>query len=98
MHKAIRIGATILVIGLSAGAGVFARHGMPAAARNKASEQSAPPAIPVTAAHVQQHDVPIVLEGLGTVVPLNAATIRAQVQGTLESVDSRARRSSAGRC
>ncbi|MTV18555.1 efflux RND transporter periplasmic adaptor subunit [Bradyrhizobium elkanii] len=34
-----------------------------------------------------QHDVPIVLEGLGTVTPINTATIRTQVQGTLDSVD-----------
>lgn len=44
-------------------------------------------AIPVTAAIVQQHDVPIVLEGLGTVQALNTATMRTQVQGTLDSVD-----------
>lgn len=44
-------------------------------------------AVPVTAVKVQQHDVPIVLEGLGTVTPLNTATVRTQVQGTLESVD-----------
>jgi multidrug efflux system membrane fusion protein len=45
------------------------------------------PGVPVTAAKVQAHDVPIVLEGLGTVTPLNTATIRTQVQGTLVSVD-----------
>jgi membrane fusion protein, multidrug efflux system len=28
-----------------------------------------------------------VLEGLGTVTPLNTATIRTQVQGTLESIN-----------
>ncbi|MFX5956782.1 hypothetical protein ABTF01_20530, partial [Acinetobacter baumannii] len=44
------------------------------------------PAIPVTAATVQQHDVPIVLEGLGTVQALNTATMRTQVQGTLDTV------------
>lgn len=44
-------------------------------------------AVPVTAAKVQQHDVPIVLEGLGTVQALNTATMHTQVQGTLNSVD-----------
>ena len=43
--------------------------------------------VPVTAASVTQGDVPIVLEGLGAVSPLNTATIRTQVQGTLESVE-----------
>jgi membrane fusion protein, multidrug efflux system len=47
----------------------------------------AQPAVPVTAASVVQADVPIVVEGLGTVTPLNTALIRTQVQGTLESVD-----------
>jgi multidrug efflux system membrane fusion protein len=57
------------------------------------SDASAPaakspaPTVSVTAARVRQHDVPTVLEGLGTVTPLNTATIRAQVQGTLESID-----------
>ena len=44
-------------------------------------------AVPVTAASVVQGDVPIVLEGLGTITPINTAVIRTQVQGTLESVD-----------
>ncbi|QPF88327.1 efflux RND transporter periplasmic adaptor subunit [Bradyrhizobium genosp. L] len=41
----------------------------------------------MTAAHAHKSDVPIVLEGLGTVTPINTATIRTQVQGTLDSVD-----------
>jgi multidrug efflux system membrane fusion protein len=44
-------------------------------------------AIPVTAAKVAQHAVPVEIEGLGTVQALNTATIRTQVQGTVESVD-----------
>jgi len=45
------------------------------------------PAVPVVAVPVQQRDVPIVLGGLGTVQALNAATIRSQVTGMLQSVD-----------
>src|SRR4029434_8924679 len=41
---------------------------------------------PVIAATVQQHDVPIVLTGLGTVTALNTATVRSQVTGLLTSV------------
>ncbi|MES5488816.1 efflux RND transporter periplasmic adaptor subunit [Bradyrhizobium sp. INPA03-11B] len=55
----------------------------PAAAQSK----TVTPAVPVTATKVVQHDVPIVLEGLGTVTPINTATIRTQVQGTIDSVD-----------
>ena len=43
--------------------------------------------MPVTAAEVQRQDVPIVLEGVGTVQALYTATIRSQVTGTLEEVD-----------
>src|SRR5580704_8629656 len=48
---------------------------------------AAPQPVPVTAAEVQRQDVPIVLEGLGTVQALYTATIRSQVTGTLEEVD-----------
>jgi multidrug efflux system membrane fusion protein len=47
----------------------------------------APPPVPVTVAQVQRQDVPIVLEGLGTVKALYTATLRAQVTGTLEEID-----------
>lgn len=48
---------------------------------------AAPQPVPVTAAEVVSNDVPIVLEGLGTVQALYTATIRTQVTGTLEEVD-----------
>jgi membrane fusion protein, multidrug efflux system len=48
---------------------------------------TAPQPVPVTAAEVASRDVPIVLEGLGTVQALYTATIRTQVTGTLEEVD-----------
>jgi multidrug efflux system membrane fusion protein len=44
------------------------------------------PAVPVVAAPVQQHDVAIILSGLGTVQALNTATIRSQVTGLLQTV------------
>jgi multidrug efflux system membrane fusion protein len=46
-----------------------------------------PQPVPVTAAEVARQDVPIVLEGLGTVQALYTATMRTQVTGTLEEVD-----------
>jgi membrane fusion protein, multidrug efflux system len=51
------------------------------------SPPAAPPPVPVTGAQVQRQDVPIVLEGLGTVKAVYTATLRAQVTGTLEEVD-----------
>lgn len=88
--KALMITSACLAIAAAIGAGAYLVHlrdgrtdHVPAAAQAKA----ATPAVPVTAAKVLQHDVPIVLEGLGTVTPINTATIRTQVQGTLDSVD-----------
>jgi multidrug efflux system membrane fusion protein len=43
--------------------------------------------VPVIATKVQQHDVPIILTGLGTVTALNTATIHSQITGLLVSVD-----------
>ena len=48
-----------------------------------------PQPVPVIAAEVRQHDVPIILTGLGTVTALNSATIRSQVTGLLTSVNFR---------
>jgi multidrug efflux system membrane fusion protein len=45
-----------------------------------------PPAVPVVTASVMQEDVPIILNGIGTVHALNRAVIRSQVTGYLESV------------
>ena len=43
--------------------------------------------VPVVLAPVKQSDVPIVLDGLGTVQALNTAVIRSQVTGLLQSVN-----------
>jgi multidrug efflux system membrane fusion protein len=43
--------------------------------------------VPVVTASVQQRDFPILLRGLGTVQALNAAVVRSQVTGLLQSVD-----------
>jgi multidrug efflux pump subunit AcrA (membrane-fusion protein) len=82
--KTFKIACASLLIGAAVAFGAYF-----GSAPNSASgsTHAAKSPVPVTAAKVQQHDVPIVLEGLGTVTPLNTATIRSQVQGTLESVD-----------
>lgn len=46
-----------------------------------------PPPVPVVTAPVQQRDVGIVLNGLGTVTALNSAVIRTQITGVIQSVD-----------
>lgn len=47
----------------------------------------APPPIPVTVTAAQLRDVPVYLDGLGTVQALNTISIRAQIDGKLQSVD-----------
>ncbi|WP_024509069.1 efflux RND transporter periplasmic adaptor subunit [Bradyrhizobium sp. ARR65] len=81
-RKTLLLVGSVLLIG--AGAGAHFPHGP---APSHAAEPKAAPLVPVTAAHANKGDVPIVLEGLGTVTPINTATIRTQVQGTLDSVD-----------
>ncbi|MHC2331428.1 efflux RND transporter periplasmic adaptor subunit [Bradyrhizobium sp. USDA 4454] len=84
--KTFKIACAGLAAAAVIGAGAYAAY-RPDGARQTTEPQTVPSAVPVTAAKVLQHDVPIVLEGLGTVTPLNTATIRTQVQGTLDSVD-----------
>jgi multidrug efflux system membrane fusion protein len=47
----------------------------------------APAPIPVTVAHATAEDVPIYLDGLGTVQASNTIAIRTQTNGTLQSVN-----------
>jgi multidrug efflux system membrane fusion protein len=75
-------GAAILA--MAVGIFVYARSD-----RDHAVESPAVQPIPVIATKVQQHDVPIILTGLGTVTALNTATIHSQITGLLVSVDFR---------
>ena len=55
--------------------------------RAKAADPPPPPQeVPVTTAVVQTKDMPVFLEGLGTVQALNAIEIKAQANGTLIAV------------
>jgi membrane fusion protein, multidrug efflux system len=47
-----------------------------------------PPApVPVVAATVVQHDVPVYLTGVGTVIAYNTDVVRAQIQGQITSIN-----------
>src|SRR6202008_2214761 len=48
---------------------------------------AAPPPVPVVAATVAQHDVPIYLIGVGTVIAYNTDVVRAQIQGQIVSIN-----------
>jgi membrane fusion protein, multidrug efflux system len=81
-RKTFLLVGAVLLIGAALGAYFLKGH-----APSHAAAPTAAAPVPVTAAQAHKGDVPIVLEGLGTVTPINTATIRTQVQGTLDSVD-----------
>jgi multidrug efflux system membrane fusion protein len=54
-----------------------------------AADQPPPPEVPVNTAHVKVRDVPVLLNGLGTVQALNVVEIKAQVNGTLIALPAR---------
>jgi multidrug efflux system membrane fusion protein len=56
-------------------------------ADRKPAPADPPQPIPVIAATVRERDVPIVLNGLGAVTPLNTATVRSQITGLITSVN-----------
>src|ERR1700689_2723246 len=45
------------------------------------------PAVPIVAGPVTQHDVPIYLSGVGTVIAYNTDIVRAQIQGQIISIN-----------
>src|SRR6266403_2317410 len=53
----------------------------------KVDASPAPPAVPIVAGTVAQHDVPIYLTGVGTVIAYNTDVVRAQIQGQIISIN-----------
>ena len=53
----------------------------------KVDAAPAPPAVPIVAGTVTQHDVPIYLTGVGTVIAFNTDVVRAQIQGQILSIN-----------
>jgi multidrug efflux system membrane fusion protein len=81
MHVAMKFGLSFVVVAAGTALVMWLAGGSAPAPATPA------PAVPVVAAPVQQHDVPIILSGLGTVQALNTATIRSQVTGLLQTVN-----------
>lgn len=84
MRRKIIIASAVPIIVLICG-GVFAfMHAF--ASRNSAAPP-APPPIPIVAAAVAQHDVPIYRSGVGTVIAYNTDVVRSQIQGQIVNIN-----------
>jgi multidrug efflux system membrane fusion protein len=81
---ALAAGALLIVVGLVWL--VFHRHAAAGKTMASAADAGNPP-VPVVAQAVVQKDVPIYLDGLGTVQAFNTVTIHVQVDGQLKQVN-----------
>src|ERR1700704_1458611 len=84
MKKKVIISAGLLSAVLAAGGLLYFTHIHPL---EKADATAAPPAAPIVAGTVAQHDVPIYLTGVGTVIAYNTDVVRAQIQGQIMSIN-----------
>src|ERR1700760_1096158 len=77
---------TALVTGVVAvGSLIYLLHFRPLEEAVAAPVAAAP--VPVVAASVAQHDVPVYLVGVGTVIAYNTDVVRAQIQGQIISIN-----------
>jgi membrane fusion protein, multidrug efflux system len=85
MKKKVVVIGTLLTAVLAAGGLLYFTHIHPL---EKADATPAPPpAAPIVAGTVAQHDVPIYLTGVGTVIAYNTDVVRAQIQGQIISIN-----------
>jgi multidrug efflux system membrane fusion protein len=75
--------AVLLIVVLAGGGGFALMRGT----ASKSSAAPTSPPVPIVAGTVAQHDVPIYLTGVGTVVAYNTDVVRSQIQGQLVSIN-----------
>jgi multidrug efflux system membrane fusion protein len=85
MNKKVVIPTVLLAAVFAAGGLYFAYNH--ALERVSAATPAAPPPVPIVASKVAQHDVPIYLTGVGTVIAYNTDIVRAQIQGQIISIN-----------
>src|SRR4030081_2928017 len=84
MKKKVVVPALLTGV-LAAGGLLYFMHIRP---MEKADATAAPPPpAPIVAGTVAQHDVPIYLSGVGTVIAYNTDVVRAQIQGQIISIN-----------
>jgi multidrug efflux system membrane fusion protein len=84
MKKKVVIPATLLTAVLAAGGLLYFTHNP---LDKVIAAPAPPPAVPIVAGMVAQHDVPIYLSGVGTVIAYNTDVVRAQIQGQIISIN-----------
>ena len=84
MTKRAVIPSALLMLAIAAGS-LYVAHARPF--RKAAAVPAPPPPVPVVAGVVAQHDVPMYLTGVGTVIAYNTDVVRAQIQGQIISIN-----------
>jgi multidrug efflux system membrane fusion protein len=82
-RKRVLSAAVLLTVVLAGGVGFALLSG---SASKSLAALPPPPAVPIVAAVVAQHDVPIYLTGVGTVVAFNTVVVRSQIQGQIVGI------------
>jgi multidrug efflux system membrane fusion protein len=86
MRRKTVIFSALLVVVLAIGGVLAYTQKFPFGA-SPAPPAPAPPPVPIVAGVVAQHDVPIYLTGVGTVIAYNTVVVRSQIQGQLISIN-----------
>src|ERR1700681_3664076 len=84
MKKKVVVPALLTAVLAAGGLGYF-MHIRPL--EKAAAAPATPPAVSIVAGAVTQHDVPIYLSGVGTVIAYNTDVVRAQIQGQIISIN-----------
>src|ERR1700693_6359277 len=77
----------VLLSAVAAGGLLYFTHTYPMEKGAAALAPVPPPAVPLVGGVVAQHDVPIYLSGVGTVIAYNTDVVRAQIQGQITSIN-----------
>jgi membrane fusion protein, multidrug efflux system len=85
MKTKVVVPAALLTAVLAAGGLFYFTHIHPL--EKVVAAPAPPPAVPIVAGTVVQHDVPIYLTGVGTVIAYNTDIVRAQIQGQIISIN-----------